>query len=165
MKKLILAVFLSVTSAFSASLGVLEVSPEIGLSGGKISSDGYNPSNYGAYARIWLGTFGFVVAPQAKIDFYSQKYGGNSLNNGQYGASIGTNFGLGVRLTPYVGANYSSFNKVFNDTWALNAGLKVKFPVLPLALSFQYTYQNPELAGTSTTRTMHNVQFLLGLHF
>ena len=136
MRKLLLATLFSITSAFSASFGVLEISPEIGISGGKISSTNYNPTNYGGYARIWLGTFGFVVAPQAKIDFYSQKYGGSSVNNGQYGASIGTNFGLGVRLTPYIGANYSSFNKVFKDTWALNAGLKLKFPVLPLALSF-----------------------------
>lgn len=173
MKKTLLALVFGAFSTFSASsaidLGILEISPEIGVAAGKAKVGdpaNYNPTNYGGYARVWLGTLGIVVAPQAKFDYYSKQSGIDSFNNTQYGASIGTNFGLVVlRLTPYIGANYSHFNKFFADTVAYNAGIKLKPAVLPLAVSLQYTYQNPDVIGTNSSATMHNVQLMLGLHF
>ncbi|MGI0406506.1 hypothetical protein ACRE1U_04270 [Helicobacter himalayensis] len=173
MKKTLLALVFGVFSTFSASsaidLGILEISPEIGVVAGKAKVKNpieYNPTNYGGYARVWVGTLGIVVAPQAKFDYYSKQDNKAAFSNTQYGASIGTNFGLVVlRLTPYIGANYSRFNKFFADTVAYNAGIKLKPAVLPLAVSLQYTYQNPDIIGTNSSITMHNVQLMLGLHF
>ena len=173
MKKTLLALVFGVFSTFSASsaidLGILEISPEVGVAAGKANFKGlgdYSPANYGGYARVWLGTLGIVVAPQVKFDYYTKQGSKDAFSNTQYGASIGTNFGLVVlRLTPYIGANYSSFSKTYADTIAYNAGIKLKPAVLPLAVSLQYTYQKPDLIGNKSSVTMHNVQLMLGLHF
>ena len=84
----------------------------------------------------------------------------------QIGASLGHNFGLVVlRLTPYIGIHQSTFSKIFSDTTSYNVGIKLKPALIPLAVSLQYTYQNPDIVGTNTSFAMHNVQVLLGLHF
>ena len=169
MKKLFLALGLSASLASAVEIASFEISPEIGVSAGKVVSskwDNYTPMNYGAYARVWLGAFGWVVAPQVKWDSYEKGSGINPYTNTQIGASLGRNFSLVVlRLTPYVGINQSTFSKVFSDTTSYNVGIKLKPALIPLAVSLQYTYQNPDLVGTNTSFVMHNVQVLLGLHF
>ena len=169
MKKLLLALGLSAGLLSAVEFAGFEVSPEIGGSVGKVVSsewDSYKPMNYGAYARVWLGAFGWVVAPQVKWDHYSEASSIGSYSNTQFGASLGHNFGLVVlRLTPYVGVNRSTFSQTFADTTSYNAGIKLKPMPLPLAVSLQYTYQNPDFVGTSTSFAMHNVQLMLGLHF
>lgn len=169
MKKLLLVLGLSASLVSAVEFASFEISPEIGGSVGKVASsewDNYKPMNYGAYARVWLGALGWVVAPQVKWDHYGQTNGVDSYANTQIGASIGRNFGLVVmRLTPYIGVNRSSFTKGFDNTISYNAGIKLKPALIPLALSVQYTYQNPDIIGTNTSFAMHNVQLMLGLHF
>lgn len=169
MKKLLLALGLSAGLLSAVEFASFEISPEFGGVAGKVvssESDNYKPTNYGAYARVWLGAFSWVVAPQVKWDYYGETGGRSSYSNTQVGASIGHNFGLVVmRLTPYIGANYSKFNKDFDNTIAYNAGIKLKPAIIPLAISLQYSYQNPDIVGTNTSFAMHNMQVLLGLHF
>ena len=169
MKKLLLALGLSASLGWAVEFAGVEISPEIGGSVGKVVSsewDNHKPMNYGAYARVWVGVFDWVVAPQVKWDHYEKTGLFDSNSNTQFGASLGHNFGLVVlRLTPYIGVNRSTFNKTFVDTISYNAGIKLKPAIIPLALSVQYTYQNPDFVGTNISFAMHNVQVMLGLHF
>lgn len=171
------------SSASAVSVAGFEVSPEVGIAYGSssfkasnsssdITKGDFNKTNFGGYARIWLGAFDFVVAPQAKFDYYKEDSGfiGNkdkALANTQYGASAGYNIGLVVaNLTPYVGINHSKFNHTFEPTIAYNAGAKLKIDLIPISFGVHYTFQEPKLkAAESTKTTMHNVQFTLGLHF
>lgn len=157
------------TNAFAVSIAGFEISPELGLAAGKIKAETKEDSSitmnsYGAFGRVWLGAFDLVVAPQVKYDF--DKGDGAKFRNLQYGISAGYNIGLIIaRLTPYVGVNYSSFNDIFKDTTAYNAGLKLKFDLLPISFGLLYTYQNPEFEATKANQKMHNIQALIGLHF
>lgn len=173
MKKYVYALFAAAfltTQGFAASIAGFEISPEIGLAAGQTrhSESGvkHNITNYGAFGRIWLGAFDFVVAPQVKFDYNKDSDLGDSFTNTQYGVSVGYNIGIIIaRLTPYVGVNYSNFSKYFNNTTSYNAGLKLKIDFIPISLGVLYTYQNPEIENTSTTYKMHTIQALLALHF
>lgn len=162
----------------AASIMGFEISPEFGLGAGQTkqtlsSVDTFK--DYSVFGRIWLGAFDFVVAPQVKYDFNSasNSYDFNSASNSngdyrnlQYGVSVGYNIGLFVaRLTPYVGVNYSSFNKIYEDTTAYNAGLKLKFDLIPISLGVLYTYQKPEIERTKQEVKMQSIQALIGVHF
>lgn len=156
-------------NAFAVSIAGFEISPEFGLAAGKIKAETKEDSSiaiesYGAFGRVWLGAFDLVVAPQVKYDFNGS--GKDKFRNLQYGVSAGYNIGLIIaRLTPYVGINHSSFNDIFKDTTSYNAGLKLKFDLLPISLGLLYTYQNPEFEASKASQKMHNVQALIGLHF
>ncbi|WP_104743038.1 hypothetical protein [Helicobacter cinaedi] len=172
MKKYLLSLLFAAgfgANAFAVSIAGFEISPEFGLAagGGKAQSKiggSDTGSSYGVFGRVWLGAFDLVVAPQVKYDFNSS--GKDKFKNLQYGVSAGYNIGLIIaRLTPYVGVNHSSFSDIFKDTTSYNAGLKLKFDLLPISLGLLYTYQNPEFRGSTETQTMHNIQALIGLHF
>lgn len=169
-----LCAIMLVTSANGASVAGFEISPEVGLSYGQttIKTDADNArsfkrNNYGAFGRIWLGALDIVIAPQVKFDYIKRQNNSNaSYSNLQYGASLGYNIGLVVaKLTPYIGANYSSFSKFYKDTVAYNAGLKLKFDLIPISFGVVYTYQKPEIKNSTFSHTMHNIQALLALHF
>lgn len=171
MKKYLLITLMSaifgLSSANAMNIVGLEISPEIGLVGGvtKIKNPNDETRNYGGFARVWLGAFDFVVAPQIKYD-YNDELSIGKYSNTQYGLSVGYNIGLIVaRLTPYIGANYSSFNKYFKDTTAFNAGLKLKIDFIPISLGVLYTFQQPEFNNTSQSQKMHSIQGLLAVHF
>lgn len=172
MKKYLLVTLISAVFGLSSAnamniAGLFEISPEFGLVGGvtKIKNPSDETRNYGGFARIWLGAFDFVVAPQIKYD-YNDELSIGKYSNTQYGLSVGYNIGLIVaRLTPYIGANYSSFNKYFKDTTAFNAGLKLKIDFIPISLGVLYTFQQPEFSNTSQSQTMHSIQGLLAVHF
>lgn len=170
MKKFLLALLVSASFGLNAqavSLLGLEVSPELGFAAGSanISKLNNNFNSYGAFGRIWLGAFNFVVAPQIKYD-YNKRLGTN-FSNTQYGVLAGYNIGLIIaRLTPYVGVNHSSFNSLgLKDTISYNAGLKLKFDFIPISLGLLYTYQNPESTLYSNKLAIHAVQGLVALHF
>ena len=173
MKKLSLSLLFAAGFAMStqaASIMGFEISPEFGLGAGQtkqtISSADTNFKDSSVFGRIWLGAFDFVVAPQIKYDFNSYSNSDDNYRNLQYGVSAGYNIGLFVaRLTPYVGVNYSSFNKFYKDTTAYNAGLKLKFDLIPISLGVLYTYQKPENEGTKQEVKMQSIQALLGVHF
>lgn len=153
--------------AFGASVAGFEISPELGLAAGKtqVGKDKVSYTDYSVFGRVWLGAFDFVVAPQFKYDFNS--HGDNKFRNLQYGVSAGYNIGLVIaRLTPYVGINRSSFNQYFKDTTSYNAGLKLKFDLIPISFGLLYTYQNPEFdSAIGGHQKMQTIQALLGLHF
>lgn len=170
MKKLLLSLVCAISlggSAFGASIAGFEISPEIGAAAGqtKVGKDNVGYSDYGVFGRVWLGAFDLVVAPQFKYDFNS--HSGVKFRNLQYGVSAGYNIGLIVaRLTPYVGINRSSFNTGFKDTTSYNAGLKLKFDLIPISLGLLYTYQNPEIdSAIGGKQKMQTIQALVGLHF
>lgn len=170
MKKYLLMMLMSavfgISSVNAMSVAGLEVSPEIGFAGGitKLKDTGDDATNYGGFARVWLGAFNVVVAPQVKYDY--NKWNSSNYSNTQYGLSVGYNIGLFVaRLTPYIGVNYSSFNKYFKDTMAYNVGLKLKINFIPVSLGVLYTYQAPDYDATSQSQTMHSIQGLVALHF
>lgn len=172
MKKYLLSLLFAAgfgANAFAVSIAGFEISPEFGFAAGKIKAETKEDSSiaidsYGAFGRVWLGAFDLVVAPQVKYDF--NKGDGAKFRNLQYGVSAGYNIGLIIaRLTPYVGVNHSSFSDIFKDTTSYNAGLKLKFDLLPISLGLLYTYQNPEFRGSTETQKMHNIQALIGLHF
>ncbi len=151
----------------AASIAGFEISPEIGFAAGQTKIDSANLKDYSAFGRIWLGAFDFVVAPQVKWDFNSHSNSDNDFRNLQYGISAGYNIGLIIaRLTPYIGVNHSSFNKIYKDTIAYNAGLKLKFDLIPISLGLLYTYQKPELDTPSGNKEkMQTIQALIALHF
>ena len=168
-KKPFVALMFLTSASFAIDLGALEISPEVGVAVGQTqvgSPVDSKPMNYGVYGRVWLGTLGFVVTPQVKANYISKKDHQESLGNLQYGAAIGSNFGfVAFSLTPYIGANLSSFSKAYDNTIAYNAGIKFKPAILPFAASVEYTYQNPDIKNTNAQAKMHNVQLMLGLHF
>ncbi|CAM3333573.1 hypothetical protein [Helicobacter labetoulli] len=172
MKKYMLSLLVAAgfgANAFAVSIAGFEISPELGLAAGKIKAQTKEDSSidinsYGVFGSVWLGAFGLVVAPQVKYDF--NKGDGTKFRNLQYGVSAGYNIGLIIaRLTPYVGVNRSSFSDYFKDTTSYNAGLKLKFDLLPISLGLLYTYQNPEFKTIDAKQKMHNIQALIGLHF
>lgn len=169
MKKILCSLMLVAglgTQAHAVGVAGLEISPEIGFAGGSLKAGSAKASAYGAFGRIWLGAAGFVVAPQVKYD--SLKFSSGKFSNTQYGLSVGYNIGLVIaKLTPYLGVNYSSFNKGYKSTMAYNAGLKLKFDLLPISLGILYTWQNPEVdSGSNAPKVkMQSIQGLIALHF
>ncbi|TLD96096.1 hypothetical protein LS71_007590 [Helicobacter jaachi] len=173
MKKYLLSLLCAATlgaNAYAVGLMGFEVSPEIGLAAGQTkastNANDVTFTDYGAFGRIWLGALDFVVAPQVKYDFNRHSASDTTFKNLQYGLSAGFNIGLIIaRLTPYVGVNYSSFDKSFKDTTSYNAGLKLKFDLIPISLGLLYTYQNPEFKVVDEKQKMQSIQALIGLHF
>lgn len=167
---LLCSAFLGVNS-FAASIAGVEISPEFGVVVGKTqySADSYKKDtmSYGGFGRIWFGLFDFVIAPQVKYDINkSSNIFEKDFTNIQYGLSAGYNIGLVVaRITPYVGVNYSNFNKYFKNTTSYNAGLKLKIDFIPISLGVLYTFQNPDYEIGNDSLKMHTIQALIGLHF
>lgn len=172
MKKLVLAGTLF-ASAFALELGGLEVSPEIGAIMGRLNG-GVQDYGAGGYARVWLGVGGILIAPQVRYgvwfnrnDTYEQRVSDvKHLKNLQYGAALGTNLDVGVlRITPYIGANYSQFDKLYKDAFSYSVGFKVKPTAIPLSVGVQYEQQKPEIKNTTTKQKINSAQIFIGLHF
>lgn len=172
MKKIVLAGALF-ASSFALEFGGLEVSPEIGAIMGRLNG-GVQDYSAGGYARVWLGTSSVLIAPQVRYgllfnrnDTYEQSISDvKRLKNAQYGAALGTNLDIGIlRITPYVGANYSQFDKVYKDTFSYSVGFKVKPTLIPLSIGVQYEQQKPEIKNTTTKQKINAAQLFIGLHF
>ncbi|WP_297194439.1 hypothetical protein [uncultured Campylobacter sp.] len=159
MKKIILSLLIFSSAAFS-----LSISPEIGASGGNININGNSYSSFGANARIWLGFSNFVIAPQYKYQSISGEF--YDFSRQQYGLSVGYKFDLSLlSLTPYVGANYSTFSRTFENSFAYNGGLRLKLGFLPLFASVEYEYQSLKSKYTGYKTNMDGVSFNIGLSF
>lgn len=128
---------------------------------------------YGAYGRIWLKPGSFRIAPFVKwesIDGVSLSgaldniISGNDIkrnNNLQYGVLAGFEV---FYITPYVGIAYSQFtDPALSNTWALNYGVKVKIPILPLTIGIDGSWQQPKSAGIEVN--MNRIGATLGLQF
>ncbi len=172
MKAAVLAGLLTAGSMQALPFISPEVGGMVGTTFDNVSSWNFNDHlTYGAYGRLWLKPGSFRIAPFVKwenITGFSKDnalnvvLNGNDRNNNiQYGAVVGFEF---FWLTPYVGAAYSQFtNGAISNTWALNYGLKVKIPVIPLAVGIDASWQKPKLGGIEVE--MHRVSLTLGLHF
>ena len=172
MKKLVLAGALF-ASAFALELGGLEVSPEFGAIVGRLDG-GVQDYGAGGYARVWVGAGGILIAPQVRYavlfnrnDTYEQSVSDvKRLKNLQYGVALGTNLDAGIlRITPYVAANYSHFDKVYKEDFSYSVGFKVKPTTIPLSIGAQFEQQKPEIKNTSTKQKINTAQFFIGLHF
>lgn len=186
MKKIILSLGLMFSSIFAIDLGVLLVSPEVGatlsynkvtfLKAGKEESDKLSiPSNdslgTGAYARLWLGFLGLMLAPQVKYDYlkpafnYEGDTSKSSLHNIQYGALLGYRIPF-IKLTPFAGISYSSFkgeikDRTLKNTYAVNFGVRWEVPFIPLlVLGIEGSWQKPELNLPSGGATNEHLKML-----
>ncbi len=179
--KILKATVLASILTASVSQALPFISPEIGGMVGtsfdkvkdlKINSD--TTFTYGAFARLWLKPGSFRIAPFVKWENISESnfnnivgnviqgnYDYNRNNNLQYGVLLGLEF---FYITPYVGAAYSHFTDThLSSTWALNYGLKIKIPVIPLAVGVDASWQKPKLGDVEID--MHRVSATLSLHF
>lgn len=172
MKKIFLAGTLF-ASAFALELGGLEVSPEIGAIMGRLDG-GLQDYGAGGYARVWIGAGGILIAPQVRYavlfnrnDTYAQSVSDvKRLKNLQYGVALGTNLEVGIlRITPYIAANYSHFDKVYKEDFSYSVGFKIKPTTIPLSVGAQFEQQKPEIKNTSTKQKINTAQFFIGLHF
>lgn len=172
------------TSALLAGLlgsGSMQALPLIGIEAGGIVGVNvgqhirdiniqFNPSDfaygsylsYGAYARLWLKST-LRIAPFVKWENVATKGIRTDARfyNIQYGGVVG--YAIGGIITPYVGAAYSTFNNGFSNTWALNYGVHITFPVVPIALGIDGSYQQPETNEGKIK--LHRVGVTLGLQF
>lgn len=174
MKKILLASFLF-ASGLALELGGFEVSPEIGAVMGRLNG-GVQDYSAGGYARVWVGTDRILIAPQVRYgvmfnrnNTYEQSMSDiKRLKNLQYGAALGTNLDIGLlRITPYVGANYSQFDKAYKDAFSYSIGFKIKPTMIPLSVGVQYEQQKPEIKNspTNTKQKINSAQLFIGLHF
>ncbi len=163
MKKLVVSVFAFCSLSFGISVGGFELSPEVGAGVQKVSTNGSSRYDWSAHARLWVGVSNFIVAPQFK--YTSINDGLQSLKNTQVGVSAGYKLDLVVlSATPYVGLNYSNFDKYYDDTLAFNAGVRVNPAILPFSLGVEYEFQNPnDFYGRR--QKMESVRFSVGLSF
>ncbi len=119
---------------------------------------------FGGYARAWFKT-GFVkIAPFFKYENTGtavDTFLGNRLNNIQYGGLIGLNIPI---VTPYVGAGFSQFLGDDID-WniALNYGVKVKIPIMPITIGIDGSWQRPKFAGVHMN--VNRIGVTLGVQF
>lgn len=182
MKKTILALSLATSSAFAINLGVVGLFPEVGatISYAKI---GLTPSaqelksglkadgsqlNFGGYGRLWLEVLGIMITPQVKYDrLPSIEKSNKKINNIQYGGLLGYRIPI-IGLTPFVGANYSTFSggeAKLKNTYALNAGLRWEVPFIPLlTLGVEGNWQKPSTAKDSKIDIV-NISGTIGLSF
>lgn len=174
MKKLILALGLFSGSVFAIDLGIMLISPEVGatlsyskfkgeastLDGRRIDFKNDNAFSPGAYARLWIGVAGFMIAPQVKYDYLGSTFSTNqdpekspkqNIHNIQYGGVLGYRIPF-IKLTPFVGASYSTFKGDFieesslKETYAINFGVRWEIPFIPfLVLGFEGSWQKPDL--------------------
>lgn len=197
MKKIILALGLTASSIFAIDLGIVLISPEVGatlsynkfnLAASSREENVYfeNDSTFGAgaYARLWIGAAGFMIAPHVKYDylgssFSSKTQGGKTakqnIHNIQYGGVLGYRIPF-IKLTPFVGASYSTFKGGFiqdsslKETYAINFGVRWEIPFVPfLVLGFEGSWQKPNVNTPSSTATgrveMLNLGGTIGLAF
>lgn len=163
MKKLILLAPLLCSLSFGIRLGGFELTPEVGAGLQRVSTNGESHYDWSAYGRVWVGVSNFVIAPQFK--YTSINDGEQTIKNSQFGASLGYTLDLAVLYaTPYVGLNYSNFNKYYDDTLAYNAGLRVKPMMLPFSVGVEYEYQKPNGYWGRATK-MEAVRLNIGLSF
>lgn len=126
----------------------------------------------GGYARGWFKVSKLRLAPFIKYENTAGVKVNNVLqsivtgesrrdNNLQYGLLLGVNFGI---LTPYVGMGYSQFvNSNLSDTWALNYGLAIKIPVIPMTAGIDASWQQPFADGVRLN--VHRIGVTLGVRF
>lgn len=188
MKKIILALGLFSGSVFAIDLGVLLISPEVGatLSYSKIKGTNTpvhfkndNTFSPGAYARLWVGVAGLMIAPQVKYDYLrstfssdqiSQKSPKYNIHNIQYGGVLGYRIPF-IKLTPFVGASYSTFKGKlsdisFKETYAINFGVRWEIPFIPLlTLGFEGSWQKPKLNGAEGKAEILNLGGTIGFAF
>lgn len=187
MKKIILALGLTMSSIFAIDLGILLISPEAGatLSYSQLKSEGESSVTFkndtsfspGAYARLWLGVAGFMIAPQVKYDYLgstfsaenqASKTGTYHIHNIQYGGVLGYRIPF-IKLTPFVGASLSTFKGIaLEDTYAINFGVRWEIPFIPfLVLGFEGSWQKPEtkLMGIGKKIEMLNLGGTIGFAF
>lgn len=163
MKKLILLFFLLHSLCFGIKLGGFELTPEIGAGVQKVDVNGESRYDWSAFGRIWVGALNFVIAPQFKYTNMNDSV--RSVKNSQFGLSVGYNLDLILLYaTPYLGVNYSHFNKYYDDTFAYNAGLRVKPVILPFSVGVEYEYQKPNGYFGEETK-MKALRFSVGLSF
>lgn len=166
MKKSMTKKYASKVLAGALGLGLLCSSahalPFIGIEGGGIVSTELKSGqdmkfSYGAYGRLWI-KLPIRLAPFVKWEVIGDKF----LYNLQYGGVVG--YALFGMLTPYVGASYSTFNRDFQNTWAINYGLHFTIPLVPLAVSFDGSWQElkPFTGGKIST---NRIGVLIGLQF
>lgn len=121
--------------------GQIQITPEIGANVG--INDEQNLT-YGAYGRLWLGVNDFVLAPQVRWEL-NQEY-----SNIKAGLIIGgeaTSF-----LTPYIGASYSNFSKIYEDSFDVEAGIVFFMPFTSIGI-----YGNWGLAKEINSQKNSNV--------
>lgn len=163
MKKLFLLTAMFCSLSFGIRLGGFELTPELGAGVQKVNVNGESHYDWSAYGRVWVGVSNFVIAPQFKytsMDDSTQK-----IKNTQIGLSAGYTLDLALLYaTPYIGASYSNFNKYYDDTFAYNAGLRVKPAILPFSVGVEYEYQKPNGYFGEATK-MQAVRFNVGLSF
>lgn len=126
----------------------------------------------GGYARGWFKVSKMRLAPFIKYEntagltinnaFQSIVTGESKRdNNLQYGLLLGVNLAI---FTPYVGMAYSQFiNSNLSDTWALNYGLAIKIPVVPLSVGLDASWQRPFLHGVELN--VHRIAVTFGVRF
>ena len=163
MKKVILSAFAFCSLSWGITLGGFELSPEVGAGVQRVTTNGESRYDWSAYGRLWVGVSNFVVAPQFKYTSFDDGY--QSVKNTQVGVSVGYRFDLVVlSATPYAGANYSNFNKYYDDTLAYNVGLRVNPAILPFSVGVEYEFQNPnDFYGKR--QKMEAVRLSVGLSF
>ncbi|WP_027327031.1 hypothetical protein [Helicobacter pametensis] len=181
MKKIILALGLSLSSIFAIDLGILTISPEVGatLSYSKVKgeiedkSTSFNNDNTfspGAYARLWLGVAGFMIAPHVKYDYLRSSFVNSkeSIHNIQYGGVLGYRIPF-IKLTPFVGASYSTFKGGFisgssiKETYAINFGVRWEVPLFSLlVIGFEGSWQKPDLKIPASSGKHHAEMLNLG---
>ena len=163
MKKIFLLLFTLCSLSLAVRLGDLELSPEFGGGAQRLMINGKSHYEYSLYGKVWVGVNDLVIAPQFKYSSLDDGY--RQLKNQQYGASVGLNIELAVLyLTPYLGANYSSFNEYYESTVSFNAGLRAKPMLFPLTVGVEYQYQNPNTIYGRNVK-MEAVLFSLGFSF
>ena len=183
MKKIILTFGLLFSSVFAIDLGLVLISPEAGatlsynkanlyaLKNGKtVNLDNKDHFNAGAYARLWIGIAGFMIAPQVKYDYLKVAVAHNretvksSLHNIQYGGVIGYRIPF-IKLTPFIGASYSTFKgkviKTLKNTYAINFGARWEVPLIPLlTIGFEGSWQKPDFNFDKTILRKANFEML-----
>lgn len=195
MKKIILTLAITFGSAFAIDLGILTIAPEVGATLSYNKSKATITDNTGkteiltndktfspgAYARLWLGVIGIMVAPQVKYDYLGSTFSGNkelttkqSIHNIQYGGVAGFRIPL-INLTPFVGASYSTFQGSLGEggsiksTYAVNFGVRWEIPFVSfLTLGFEGSWQKPEISSSnikSGTLEILNLGGTIGLTF
>lgn len=150
--------------ALGVRIGGFELTPEFGVGMQNTRSNGESHSDLSAYGRVWVGINDFSVAPQVRysqVSLYDEK-----ITSWQYGASLGYNLDLVlVTATPYVGANYVTYSKYYDNTLGYNAGVRVSPSLLPVSLSVEYEYLRPENKSTKKDKKMDALRFSVGMSF
>lgn len=163
MKKLFLLTAMLCSLSFGIRLGGFELTPELGAGVQKVNVNGESHYDWSAYGRVWVGVLNFSIAPQFKYTSINDSK--HKIKNTQIGLSAGYTLDLALLYaTPYIGASYSNFNKYYDDTFAYNAGLRVKPAILPFSVGVEYEYQKPNGYFGEATK-MQAVRFNVGLSF